>query len=142
MDKTLSFIGLARKAGFLKLGEENTGAAARSRKARAILLASDASDNARRRAKGFVMSGGGIPLLELPYTKAELYTALGGIGCAMAAVTDIGFASNIAMRLCETDPAKFEEQSTLLQKKSQKAARRKRETVLRDREKNPGKRRS
>ena len=50
MDKLLNLIGLAKKAGKLEVGEEPVGAAARSKHARLILIASDAADNTRRRA--------------------------------------------------------------------------------------------
>ena len=65
MSKALRYLGIARKAGFLELGEENTGAAVRGSKAKVVFLAADASDNARRRAEGFVY-GKNIPLLTLP----------------------------------------------------------------------------
>ena len=42
MDKLLNLIGLAKKAGKLEVGEEPVGAAARSKHARLILIASDA----------------------------------------------------------------------------------------------------
>ena len=53
MDKLLNLIGLAKKAGKLEVGEEPVGAAARSKHARLILIASDAADNTRRRALHF-----------------------------------------------------------------------------------------
>ena len=53
MDKLLNLIGLAKKAGKLEVGEEPVGAAARSKHARLILIASDAADNTRRRARHF-----------------------------------------------------------------------------------------
>ena len=142
MDKILGFIGLAKKAGSLKTGEESTGIAVRAGRAKAIILASDASGNAKRRASGFAGSGPGIPLLELPFTKSELSDALGKGGCAMAAVTDIGFADGIARRLCETDRGKYGEQAARLQKKNQRAARLKSGSILSVGEKKPGRRRS
>ena len=42
-----------RKAGRIALGEHDAGAAARAGKACLLLLAQDASDNARKRAEGF-----------------------------------------------------------------------------------------
>ena len=46
MDKLLNLIGLAQKAGRLAVGEEPTGAAARARDARLILVAADAAEKA------------------------------------------------------------------------------------------------
>ena len=41
----MNLIGLAQKAGRLAVGEEPTGAAARARDARLILVAADAAEN-------------------------------------------------------------------------------------------------
>ena len=56
-----------RKAGRIALGEHDAGAAARAGKACLLLLAQDASDNARKRAEGFAHAAQ-APLLRLPYT--------------------------------------------------------------------------
>ena len=69
MDKLLNLIGLAKKAGKLEVGEEPVGAAARSKHARLILIASDAADNTRRRALHFGEAGECI-CLEIPPIKA------------------------------------------------------------------------
>ena len=52
-DKLLHLLGLMRRANALAVGEVNTGSTARAGKAKLLLLASDASENARRRAEGF-----------------------------------------------------------------------------------------
>ena len=54
MNKALGYIGIAKKAGALSVGETNAGAVVRAGKGRVLLLASDASPNARHRAEGFV----------------------------------------------------------------------------------------
>ena len=90
-DEMLRFLGLMRRAGKLSIGEEGTGQAARAGKAKLILLASDASDNARDRAEGFARRGG-TALVRLRADKAALASALGVAGGAMAAVCDAGFA--------------------------------------------------
>lgn len=95
MDKLLNLIGLAKKAGKLEVGEEPVGAAARSKHARLILIASDAAENTRRRAKHFGDAGECI-CLEIPATKEALGKALGRTSCALLALTDIGFAEAIA----------------------------------------------
>ena len=89
MDKLLNLIGLAKKAGKLEVGEEPVGAAARSKHARLILIASDAAENTRRRAKHFGDAGECI-CLEIPATKEALGKALGRTSCALLALTDIG----------------------------------------------------
>ena len=88
MDKLLNLIGLAKKAGKLEVGEEPVGAAARSKHARLILIASDAADNTRRRALHFGEAGECI-CLEIPPTKEDLGRALGRTSCALLALTDI-----------------------------------------------------
>ena len=98
MDKLLNLIGLAKKAGKLEVGEEPVGAAARSKHARLILIASDAADNTRRRALHFGEAGECI-CLEIPPTKEDLGRALGRTSCALLALTDIGFAEAVAKKL-------------------------------------------
>ena len=60
-DKILNMLGLMRRANAIQIGETNTGAAVRGGKAKLLLLAADASDNARSRAEGFAR--GGVALL-------------------------------------------------------------------------------
>ena len=102
-EKTLKFLGLMRRANALQVGENNTGEAVRAGKAKLLLLAEDASDNARKRAESFV-GGRSCLLLCLPFSKEELSSALGLGGCSMAAVTDLGFANALINRLRELDP--------------------------------------
>ena len=70
-DKAANYLGLMRKAGRIALGEYDAGAAARAGQACLLLLAQDASDNARKRAEGFACTAQ-APLLRLPYTKQAL----------------------------------------------------------------------
>lgn len=105
-DKTLKLLGLMRRASAVGIGETNTGAAVRSGKAKLLVLASDASDNARRRADGFCF-GRNVSRVTLPYRKEELSAALGIPGCSMAAITDIGFANALMKLLRETDETQF-----------------------------------
>ena len=139
MDKILNFLGLIRKAGFLETGEENTGMAVRSGKCRLLLLAADASPNAKRRAEGFLQNAKDTPLLILPFIKAEISQATGRAGCSMAAVTDIGFASAIAGKLCELELDEYADASKLLSEKKEKADRRRAEAVASKRNKMAGK---
>ena len=52
-EKTLKCLGLMRRARALEPGENNSGEAVRGGRAKLLLLASDASDNARKRAESF-----------------------------------------------------------------------------------------
>lgn len=101
MTKALKYLGLAKKAGMLEIGEENTGTAIRWGKARFVLLASDASDNARRRLTGFLYEKD-IPMLRVPLTKEEISIETGKNGCSMAAFTDVGFAHSFVQALCDS----------------------------------------
>ena len=49
----LGFLGLMRRAGKLSAGEEGVRQSVRAGKAKLILLASDASPNAQKRAEDF-----------------------------------------------------------------------------------------
>lgn len=141
MDKALNYLGIARKAGRIELGEENTGIAARGGKARLVILASDASDNARRRAEGFVARTH-IPLLTVPFTKAEISDMTGKSGCSMAALTDIGLAHSFASALELEHGEDFSEVAGLLGERLQKAMQRRSETKAHERNRKTGNRRS
>ena len=99
----LSLLGLARKAGQLVTGEEPVGAACRARRAKLVLVASDAADNTVRRADHFCRTGN-APLLPLPFTKLELGLRLSRGPCAILALTDAGFAATTAERLSVLNP--------------------------------------
>lgn len=141
MDKALRYFGIARKAGYLELGEENTGVAVRNGKARVVFLAADASDNAKRRADGFLY-GRNIPLLRLPHTKEEISLAMGKGGCSMAAITDIGLASSLVSALATEDPEHYSEAAAELAARNERVQQRKAGAHANERNKKSGKRRT
>ena len=102
----LSMIGLAKKAGQVAIGEEPVGAAARAKDARVILVAQDAAPGSVRRAMSFGQTGACL-CLTVPFDKDRLGRALGRTSCAMAAVTDIGFAEAIVKKLAALDPERY-----------------------------------
>ena len=126
MNKVLGLLGLAKKAGQLEVGEEPTGAAARAKDARLLLIASDAADNSYRRLRHFADAGACL-YAKLPCTKDELGSALGRTSCAMVAVTDVGFATAITEKLAEDDAAQYGEIAEKLRIKAQRAAERRKE---------------
>ncbi len=126
MNKVLGLLGLAKKAGQLEVGEEPTGAAARAKDARLLLIASDAADNSYRRLRHFADAGACL-YAKLPCTKDELGSALGRTSCAMVAVTDVGFAEAIARKLAEDDAQVYGEIAEKLRVKAQRAAERRKE---------------
>ena len=140
-EKTLNFLGLMRRANALQVGETNAGAAVRGGKAKLLLLASDASDNARGRAEGFLFGRNTIGLT-LPFTKAEISAHVGVSGCSMAAVTDIGFANALMKLLVELSPREYEEAAAQVEQRFSRAERRKKEAKAHEKNKRTGKRRT
>ena len=137
MNKAQGYIGLAKKAGAIEIGETNTGAAIRAGKGRILILAADASDNAKRRAESFI-HGTQTPMAVLPFTKAELSQMTGEGGCSMAVFTDVGLAAAFMEELAENEPA-YKEAADLLAQKSAKAQLRKRETLAHEKNLKKGK---
>ena len=60
----MGFLGLMRRAGKLSAGEDGVRQVVRKHSAKLILLASDASPNAQKRAEGFAESAG-VPLVKM-----------------------------------------------------------------------------
>ena len=140
-DRALGILGLMRRANAIQVGETNTGDAVKAGKAKLLLLARDASDNAVHRAEGFAF-GRNVTLVTLPYDKAELSSALGLPGCSMAAVTDIGFANAFMELMAQADAEKYAEAAEEIKKRFDKAKKRKAEASTHDMKKRIGKRRT
>ena len=140
-EKTLNLLGLMRKANAIAVGETNTGGAVRAGKAKLLLLAADASDNARSRARGFT-HGRDIVTVTLPFTKDEIAAHVGVSGCAMAAITDIGFANAVMKSLAAAVPDGYDESAAEIQRRFEKADRRKKEAAAHEKNKRIGKRRN
>ena len=96
--KALEYVGIARMGGGIETGETNAKALVKSGKAKLLLVASDTSDGAHRRAEGYVF-GTNVPLVTVPYSKAEIAAMAGRPGCSMAAFTDLGLAAAFAEAL-------------------------------------------
>lgn len=140
-EKTLNLLGLMRKANAIAVGETNTGGAVRAGKAKLLLLAADASDNARSRARGFT-HGRDIVTVTLPFTKDEIAAHVGVSGCAMAAITDIGFANAFMKSLAAAVPEGYDESTAEIQRRFEKADRRKKDAAAHEKNKRIGKRRN
>ena len=102
MDKALSCMALARKAGRIELGEEPVGAATRAGKASLVIVAQDASDHTWRRAKSFV-AGTAQQCVRAPYSKDELGMAIGRTSLAIAAFTDPALALSFVKGLAQQE---------------------------------------
>mgnify|MGYP000233583875 FL=1 len=140
-EKTLNLLGLMRKANAIAVGETNTGGAVRAGKAKLLLLASDASDNARSRARGFT-HGRDVVTVTLPFTKDEIAAHVGVSGCAMAAITDIWFANAFMKSLAAAVPEGYDESTAEIQRRFERADRRKKEAAAHEKNKRIGKRRN
>lgn len=121
----LNRLGLARKAGYLELGEDAVGSAARARHARLLIVASDAGDHTVRRARNFANTAT-CPLIQVDSDKKELGYAVGRSTCAMAAITEPGMALSFAKAL-GTLP---EEDLQLLQQREEKQAKLRKEAKI------------
>ena len=136
MDRALNYVGLARKAGLIELGEEPVGAIARARKARLVLVAQDATDHTWRRAKSFVAGSEQI-CLKIPYTKDQLGLAVGRSELALAAFTDPALA--LAFLKALEKPERYKAEIESLDKLSTRIRQRKKEADAHKRNKATGK---
>ena len=123
MDKALRYMGLARKAGLLALGEDRCTEAVSEGRAKLLLLASDASPGAVKRA-GASLRGHRAPMEALPWKKEELGVALGRPGCVMVCFTDLPLASRFASAMAEDLP-QWQATAELLSRREDKIRRRK-----------------
>lgn len=123
MNASLTFLGLTLRAGKLEIGEESCGIAARAKKARVILTASDASQNSRTRAGNYCQDSK-APHVQLPFTKDELGAVVGRGQPGMLAITDIGMAAAFLDKLALEYPDSYSEQVSVLKAASERYARR------------------
>lgn len=84
-------LGLARKAGALTYGANNVLHAIRSGKAKAVLIASDASEGTKKMLRDKA-AWRGIPTHSLSLTMYQLAHAVGSAECAAVAITASQFA--------------------------------------------------
>ena len=100
----LGLLGLMRRAGKLGTGEAGTRQTVRSGEAKLILLASDASPNAVKRAAGFAAKAG-VPMLRLDADQAALCAAAGASGGVIFSVCEEGFARAFIRKLSSASEA-------------------------------------
>lgn len=120
MDKAAQYLGIMRKANALAIGEKDSGVSVKSGKAFVLCLASDASDNARKRGETFVFSQN-VPLIRLPYDKAALQQMFGKTGCSMFCISDLGLASAFVGALAVQNPTQYAEAAEALASKQSSA---------------------
>lgn len=135
MDKALNYLALARKAGRIELGEEPVGACARARKARLVVVASDATDHTWRRAKSFV-EGTEQVCIRSPYTKDQLGQAVGRTALALGAITDSALALAFVKALPQ--PERYTKALEELEKKTVRLQKRQAEVKAHERNRQKG----
>ncbi len=91
MNSLLSSLGLIKKAGHLPSGTDEAIDAMRGGKASVVLVASDASDNTKKRVSDKANTYG-VRYEEIPFTRDELGQAVGKTSCACAAICGNDFA--------------------------------------------------
>ena len=126
MSAALMFLGLVAKSGRLTIGEESCGIAARGKKAKLILTASDASLNSVTRAKNYA-DYAGCPCVTLPYQKFELGGMVGRGGPGMLAITDVNMADAFIKKLSAEFPGTYDEAALRLDTAAKRALQRKKE---------------
>lgn len=109
MNKVLSLLGLATKAGHLVSGELAAETAVKTGNAQLVILAEDASANTEKRFRD-KCAYYGVPIVTFG-TKEALGHAIGKEFRASLAVTDTGFAKAIQKKLddsgtCEVNTKK------------------------------------
>ena len=127
MDRNLQIIGLAKKAGLLAVGMEDTISAARYGKAQIILSASDASANSLRRAKN-AAEAGGVLQIEVPYSSFELGNVSGRGSPGTVSFLDAGLAALFLKGMSEKDPERYSGTAETLSGKARMKAQKKRAT--------------
>lgn len=95
MTNSLKFLGIARRAGALEIGEKSAETAILSGKASALLLACDISDNSVKKVIRLSENKGNVPVIRLKYSKTELGCAVGRGTPGIIAVIDANFAAGI-----------------------------------------------
>ncbi|MCD7792766.1 MAG: hypothetical protein LUG92_05085 [Oscillospiraceae bacterium] len=100
MGKAINYLSLARKGGLIEIGETAAGDCVRRGRAKLIIVAADASDNAQKRAGDYAKRIG-QGSVRVPYAKEEISKATGRPGCSMAAFTDAGIAAAFMKALAE-----------------------------------------
>ena len=128
-DHTLNTLGLALRSGSLAVGEEPAAEACKARRARVLLLASDAADNTADRAARLAEQND-IPLAVLPYEKSRVGFHLGRSVCALLAVTDAGFAALLTKGLAAAHPERYGALAEQLAGRAERTQRRKKARAL------------
>ncbi|MBP3936544.1 MAG: ribosomal L7Ae/L30e/S12e/Gadd45 family protein [Clostridia bacterium] len=100
-DRFAGLLGLAKRAGKVAVGFDETVSQVKKRKAFLVLLATDLSPKSEKEWR-YATKDDPIPIRRCPLSKAELAHALGlSRQTGLAAVTDEGFAKALAAHCSE-----------------------------------------
>lgn len=99
LNKTLSFIGIAQKAGKVVSGEFSVEKSVKEYKACLVIIAEDASDNTKKMFRN-MCTYRDIPMY-IYSNKEDLGRCIGKQFRASLAVTDDGFANTLQKQLSE-----------------------------------------
>jgi len=105
MNKTLSMLGMAMRAGKLVTGDETVLKAVRQRKAKLVIIAGDASDNTKKKYQDKCATYG-VKVVELS-NRAVLGQAIGKSERVIVAVMDAGFSSSIQRSLIQSSEVEY-----------------------------------
>jgi len=119
LTNSLRFLGIAKKAGALEIGEECVRAAILSGKAKIILTAEDLSENSKKKIE-HIAEEKAVPIVELKEKKIELGEAFGRGTPGIIAVTDLNFASGYMLKLNEENFGIYTEVAELLKERAEK----------------------
>ena len=140
MGKSLEFLGIARKANALAIGEEPCSSAVASKKAKLLISAADASDNSKRNA-GRMAELAGAPHIMYVHTKDELGMMLGRGSPGILAITDAGLAAGFVSKLAEAEPGRYDDLLAELNIKAARTIERRKEALKHEKNVRTGKKR-
>lgn len=124
----LRFLGIAKKADKLKVGDDAVFIACDMGKARVIVTAADAAEAILRKIKYNIPPR--TVHISSPFTKTELGAALGNKNVAIVAITEHGMAAAFVDKLAKEYPERYEQQRELLLRKAEKVRRRRHEKAV------------
>ena len=107
MDKLLSLLGLARRAGRLEAGFDACAGAARAKRAALLIAARDVSEKTFKNLR-YEAERAGIPAVRLPAADMEQLGRACGVRAGVVALTDQGFAKAVLGALPEETEDKEE----------------------------------
>jgi ribosomal protein L7Ae-like RNA K-turn-binding protein len=103
--KALSMLGMAMRAGKVVTGDETVLKTVRQGKTKLVLMASDASDNTKKKYRDKCRTYG-VKLVEA-FDRITLGEAIGKSERVLVAVTDTGFSESIERSLGQSSEVEY-----------------------------------